>query len=68
VKDLIDALRRLLELAAAYIAGFAKAKSDSRADQAETDLAAYRQRKRDEREIAGLSDDDLDRELRDPPK
>lgn len=68
MKDLIDALRRLLELAAAYIAGFAKGKSESRADRAETDLSAYRQREKDDREIDGLSDDDLDRELRDPPK
>jgi len=36
-------------------------------EQQETDLDAYRQRQKDEREIGGLSDDALDRELRDPP-
>lgn len=35
--------------------------------QDETDLEAYRQREKDRREVDGLSDDALDRELRDPP-
>ena len=36
--------------------------------QQETDIESYRQKERDRHEIAGLSDDALDRELRDPPK
>ena len=65
---LADALRRLIELLGAFFAGLAKAKSDDRAQAAETDLSAYRERRRVEDEVAELSDSDLDRELRNPPK
>lgn len=65
---LYAAIERLLALIAVWLAGFANAKADDRADQAETDLNAYRERRRVEAEVAGLSDDALDRELRDPPK
>lgn len=64
---LYDALRRLIELAGAFFAGLAKGKADDRADRAETDVEAYKQRERDREGVTSLSDDALERELRDPP-
>lgn len=65
---LADAIARLVELLAAYLAGWGKAKADTRANQAETDLAAYRERQRLEADVSKLSDDALDNELRNPPR
>lgn len=65
--DFADALRRLIEYVIGLIVAYRKGAADEKNKQTETSLEAYRQHQKDRLEIDGLSDDDLDRELRKPP-
>lgn len=70
VQAITALLSAIMEAVKPYIPGLGGVVAGvelQRKKQQETDLEAYRQREKDRREVADLSDDDLDRELRKPP-
>jgi len=67
VDDFYQALTDLLKFLGVFFAGLVKGRDSAVIEKQAADLDAYRQREQDRREIAGESDDALERELRQPP-